>query len=150
MLKKLCIIPIYKRMIMTGVIMIKTEMMVFTMITMIMMMVMMTVIMIIMMITMTMTMNILHIIYCIVFMLLISQLLDNSMTRVKFSCFYLFNREMWKSLYKFGIKQDFGFIFSPLTPIITASEVANPAKSFAVMRFLSKLSPKCKMSDSAS
>ena len=57
--------------------------------------------------------------------------------------FYLFIQEMWKSSYKFGTKKDFAFIFSLVTPIITLGKITNPAKSFAIIDFWSKLSPKC-------
>ena len=67
--------------------MIRTEMKILTIITMMMIMAMMIVIMIMMMIIMTMTISLLHIIYCIVFRLLISKLLNNSMTWVKITCF---------------------------------------------------------------
>ena len=132
MQKKSSIIPINEKMM---------EIMIFT--TMMMMMVMMIVIMIKMMITMTMTISILHIIYCIAFRLLTSKLINTSMTRVKISCFYSFNQKMWKSRYNFGTKRDFAFIFSLVTPITTPGQVANQAQSLAVMKFLSKLSPKC-------
>ena len=130
-------------MIIIRVILIKTEINIVTMITMMMMLVMMIVIMIMMMITMTMTMSIFHIIYCIVFRLLISKFLNNSMTKVKISCFYLFNQKMRKSRYNFRTKRDFAFIFSLVTPVITPGKVTKPTKRFAVMKFLSKLSPKC-------
>ena len=57
--------------------------------------------------------------------------------------FYLFIQEMRKSPYKFGTKHDFAFIFSLVTPVITPGKVAKPTKTFAIMKFLSKLSPKC-------
>ena len=57
--------------------------------------------------------------------------------------FYLFIQEMRKSPYKFGTKHDFAFIFSLVTPIITLGKMTNPAESFAVIDFWSKLSPKC-------
>ena len=126
MQKKSSIIPINEKMM---------EIMIFTT------MVMMIVIMIKTMITMTM--SILHIIYCIAFRLLTSKLINTSMTRVKISCFYSFNQKIWKSRYNFGTKRDFAFIFSLVTPITTPGKVANQAQSLAVMKFLSKLSPKC-------
>ena len=72
---------------MLRVIIVRTKMTILTIITMMMIMVMMIVIMIMMMIIMTMTISLLHIIYCIVFRLLISKLLNNSMAWMKITCF---------------------------------------------------------------
>ena len=143
MLKKIIIIPTNEKMIIIRMIMIKTVMTILTMITMMMMLSMMMVIMIMMMITMKRTMITLLIIYCIVFRLLKSNFFNNSMTKVKIGCFFSFNQKMKKSRNNSGTKSDFAFIFSLVTPVNTPGKVAKPTKRFAVMKFLSKLSPKC-------